>query len=332
MAILSRHRTLYLTAPALAVLFFAAQALASDGVDLIGTWHVLVHYRDDHSAHPDLERWDDRVWVFARSGSRLRWTEYPIVVFSDSSGRFEKLGTSRASRVLHAWEPNGKQLAEIRSGLQYNTRGSKSKTLRGSDAEGWASQRRSGAVSASVITYTENWIIEGMPALPVFTRNDVMGSARTENVEGVTQYATLEVEAGSDVLRGSFERDGSRHGRFRMMRSGEARVVEGSGKTQGERFLEAWGIPRRGASEAEVLQGVVDSLRAGGEVSRESRVELRGEIYEMLKEEMRARGENPKPYQQQLERLALQLEKMLLDEGRSVQEVLRMIEEGEIVP
>ncbi len=350
MAIVSRHRAMYLTTllatlarpisarlrlaacAALAALAWPAPSLAEDGVDLIGTWHVLVHYRDDHTVRPEQERWDDKVWVFERSGSRLRWTEYPIVVFTDSSGRFERLGTSGASRVLHAWEPNGGQLAEIHRGLQYNTRGSKSKALRGSDADGWASQRRSGAVSASVITYTENWIIEGMPARPVFTRNDVMGSARTENVEGVTKYATVEVDAGGDVLRGTFERDGSRHGTFRMMRSGEARVVEGSGKTQGERFLEAWGIPRRGASEAEALQGVVDNLRAGGEISRATRVELRGEIYEMLEKELRARGENPKPYQQQLEDLALQLEKMLLDEGRSVQDVLRMIEEGEIVP
>ena len=331
MAIVSRHRTLYLTA-LFAALAWPAPSLAEDDVDLIGTWHVLVHYRDDHTVRPEQERWDDRVWVFERSGSRLRWTEYPIVVFSDETGRFERRSTGQYARVLHAWEPNAKQLADIHSGLEYNTRGSKSKTLRGSDADGWASQRRSGAISASVITYTENWMIEGMPARPVFTRTDVMGSARTENVEGVTQYATDEVDAGGDVLRGSFERDGSRHGTFRMMRSGGARIVEGSGKTQGERFLEAWGIPRRGASEAEALQGVVDNLRAGGEISRATRVELRGEIYEMLEKELRARGENPKPYQQQLEDLALQLEKMLLDEGRSVQDVLRMIEEGEIVP
>ena len=264
MAIISRHRTLYLTAPvrwdfarlrlaaraalaALAVLFYAAPSLAGDGVDLIGTWHVLVHYRDDHTVHPERERWDDKVWIFERSGSRLRWTEYPLVVFTDETGRFERRSTGQYARVLHAWEPNEKQLAEIHRGLEYNMRGSKSKTLRGSDADGWASQRRSGTVSASVITYTENWIIEGMPARPVFTRTDVMGSARTENVEGITRYATVGVDAGGDVLRGTFERDGSRHGTFRMMRAGAVMVVKD--RTQSERQREVMGIAADTESE-----------------------------------------------------------------------------------
>jgi len=252
MAIISRHRTLHLTAllaacAVLAALAWPAPSLAEDGVDLIGTWHVLVHYRDDHTVHPDQERWDDKVWIFERSGSRLRWTEYPIVVFTDETGRFERRSTGQYARVLHAWKPNEKQLAEIHRGLEYNTRGSKSKTLRGSDADGWASQRRSGAVSASVITYTENWLIEGMPAWPVFTRTDVMGSARTENVEGVTRYATVGVDAGGDILRGTFERDGSRHGTFRMMRAGAVAVVKD--RTQSERQREVMGIAADTESE-----------------------------------------------------------------------------------
>ena len=60
-------------------------------------------------------------------GSRLRWTEYPMVIFGDGTGRFESLGTNRASRVLQHWEPNKAQRAEIASGLQVNSRGSKSK-------------------------------------------------------------------------------------------------------------------------------------------------------------------------------------------------------------
>jgi hypothetical protein len=116
---------------ALAVLFGAVSAGAEPSVDLIGTWHVLVHYRDDHTVRPEQERWEDKAWVFERSGSRLRWTEYPIVVFSDETGRFERRQTGQYARVLHAWEPNAKQLEDIRRGLEYNTRGSKSKTLRG---------------------------------------------------------------------------------------------------------------------------------------------------------------------------------------------------------
>jgi hypothetical protein len=79
-----------------------------------------------------------------------------------------------------------------------------------------------------------------MPARPVFTRIDVMGSARTENVEGVTKYTTVEVDAGGDVLHGTFERDGSRHGTFRLMRAGSVTVVKD--RTQSERQREVMGI------------------------------------------------------------------------------------------
>ncbi len=316
--------------------FGAAPAVAVEEVDLIGTWHVLVHYRDDHAHNSEAMRWDDRLWVFKRSGSGLRWLEYPIVVFGDKSGRFEHLGTSGAARVVHGWEPNPGQLKNIRAGLEFNTRGSKSKSLRGSEENGWSSQRRSHAASASVITYSETWTIDGMPNLPVFRRTDIMGSMRGENLEGATQYTTMEIEPGGNVLRGSFERDGSRHGTFRMMRAGAIQIVEGSGKTQGERFMEAfgatYGFSGSGSQGAEALQDTIDELRAAGEISRTTRMELRGEIVEWLEQGMRARGQSAKSFERQLEGLALRVEKELLDEGRSVQEVVKMIEKGELRP
>ena len=123
----------------LALVVAAAPLTRAEAVDLIGTWHVLVHYKDSAAEHPERERWEDRIWVFEKEGSRLRWTDYPIVVFSDQTGRFEQLGGNRASRVLHFWEPNAAQLAQIRGGLEINPRGSRSKTLRGAHAEGWNS-------------------------------------------------------------------------------------------------------------------------------------------------------------------------------------------------
>ena len=124
---------------ALALLMVAIPVKPAEAVDLIGTWHVLIHYKDSVTDHPERERWEDRIWEFEQEGSRLRWTDYPIVVFSDQSGRFEQLGGNRASRVLHFWEPSATQLAQIQEGLEINPRGSRSKTLRGSDAEGWSS-------------------------------------------------------------------------------------------------------------------------------------------------------------------------------------------------
>ena len=70
---------------ALATFAWAGTADASSGgeIDIEGAWYLLIHYRDDNSANPDVERWEDRVWVFERSGSRLKWRRYPIVVFDD---------------------------------------------------------------------------------------------------------------------------------------------------------------------------------------------------------------------------------------------------------
>lgn len=218
-----------LLALGLTALYAGASAHAEE-IDLEGTWYVLVHYKDDHAPNPDLERWDDRVWVFERSGKRLRWTEYPIVVFDDETGRFERRSTGQYARILHWWEPDGGQLADIRDGLQVNSRGSTSETLRGSDLDGWSSGRASRAASASIVTYDEVWSVEGLPSQPVFRQADFMGSGEG-GFEGATEYAATQVSNG--VISGRFGRDGSRHGTFRMMRAGQVGEVKGA-TTQAE--------------------------------------------------------------------------------------------------
>lgn len=210
----------------LLVALLGGTAQAAGSVSLPGTWYVLVHYKDDAASNPDEERWEDKVWVFEDQGRRLGWTEYPIVVFDDETGRFERRSTGQYARILHSWEPDAGQRADIADGLRVNTRGSKSKTLRGSDAQGWSSGRRQSAASASVITYEEVWSIEDLASLPVFTRRDYMGGGRTDSIEGAIRYTTTEVREGGDLLVGTFERDGSRHGTFRMMRSGAVGSLE----------------------------------------------------------------------------------------------------------
>jgi hypothetical protein len=196
------------------------QAPAIEGiVDLLGAWHVLVHYTDDNSTHPDQLRWHDRLWVFERSKGKLVWTEYPIVVFSDDTERFEQRAGGQYARVLGGWEPSEAQLGNIRAGLRTNSRGMKSKKLRGSDEEGWATHAKVRNTSASVITYQENWSVVFRAGLPQFEHHDVMGSARAESLEGVTRYA-VEARPAGGLLTGSYERDGTRRGRFWMRRSG----------------------------------------------------------------------------------------------------------------
>ena len=206
-----------------------AEATAADEVgklDLIGTWHVTVHYRDEASAVPEAERWDDKVWRFERRGSRLQWTEFPIVVFENREGRFE-VG-DRPVRVLHFWEPNEAQVAEIENGLRVNPQGAKAKGMRGSPARGYRSAGGLRPESSSVIGYSESWRVEGLPGKPVFTQSVVMGSARSEDMEGRTRYAAEVVSAEGNWVRGHFVRDGTRRGVFVLRRTGDA-ILLGSG-------------------------------------------------------------------------------------------------------
>ncbi len=278
MAELPRHRTLdlkrLLLAPLLTLLLLAPAAARAE-IDLVGTWHVLVHYTDDNTSHPDEMRWSDRVWVFEKKGSKLRWTEYPIVVFSDESGRFERRSTGQYARVLGAWEPSESQRRNIEAGLKINTRGSKKKSLRGSDAEGWHTTSRARAASASVITYQENWSIEGLLALPVILQEDVMGSGRSETMEGVARYETTAVEESGAVLVGRYERDGTRHGSFRMTRSGDVGMLEE--KSQSE--IQAQGV-RRGLETSQearkqARESIEEAIRPTGlQLTREQMDEL----------------------------------------------------------
>jgi hypothetical protein len=221
-----------------AILFAALCAAApAAALDLAGTWHVLVHYKDSSAHNPDAERWEDRVWVFERDGERLRWIDYPLVTFADESGRFERLGTNRASRVTHYWTPSPAQQAELEQGPKVISRGSKSKTLRGSDAQGWKStstQQR----SVAYITYEESWSVEGLGERPVFTRVDVLGGGGADESEGRTRYTTTEVDPSGKTLRGSFDRDGTRTGSFVLTRVGAIRTLSTEGPTPNEKAAE----------------------------------------------------------------------------------------------
>lgn len=220
-------------ATACLALFALLAPTAARAVDLVGTWYVLIHFTDDASDKPDLQRWDERVWRFERKGDALEWTEHTIVNFDDDTGRFVREG-GRLSRVLGAFEPSSTQLAEIQQGLEVSPRGMKTKRLRGSDALGWRSGGGATATGANVLTYVETWSIDGIGDRPVFTRLDTLGGGTAESLEGKTVYAA---QTATDAeLRGTFERDGARHGSFRMIRSGATSDVERGGKTPNEKL------------------------------------------------------------------------------------------------
>lgn len=213
---------------------FGAPGSRAEGVDLSGTWYVLVHYKDEVSGKPDAVRWEDRIWIFEKKGDQLEWKDYPIVVFDDDEGRFER-SRRGYSRVVGAWEPSPGQRSNIEQGLRINTRGSKTKTLAGSDAAGWKSQAAAQSPSANVVTYTETWGVRNAATKPVFLRNESLGSATLEALEGGTVFETENVAPAE--LRGRYDRDGTRKGTFRMVRSGPVQALE-SDKTPNEKQRE----------------------------------------------------------------------------------------------
>jgi hypothetical protein len=313
-----------------------APALALDADELVGAWHVLVHYKDAGTENSDAKRWEDRIWVFEKAGDQLRWTDYPIVVFDDDTGRFEKAGSGRLSRVLDYWEPNAAQQEQIKAGLAINSRGSRSKALSGSDAKGWSSAKRGGGYKSSrFITYEETWSIDGLPDKPRFERQDSMGSGGGEDFEGRTLYETATIEAGGDVLRGSFDRDGQRKGTFRLARTGAVHSVsEGGGKTaDGQQLKRAEFIGMLAPGLVELPGGrsetqwreAVESSRA-----KEERLALRAAIEEGLRSQL-VNPEDADSQRALLINLASELERLFVEDKKSLADLRKMMMEGEVM-
>ncbi len=196
------------------VIFFLGVGIAtavcadppSENFDFRGTWHLLVHYQDRAAEEPERWHWEDRVWVIESEGAALRWRDYPIVVFKDEAGRFEK---SRGGfhRVLHAWEPNEKQEREIRSGLKVNDRGARSKRLElvsradeASPTREAASAETSGQPEATVSTHAT-----GAVAAPSTAESQDLAAAKRDlGVRALrdepVRWASADAPAASSAL------------------------------------------------------------------------------------------------------------------------------------
>ena len=226
---------------ALSVSTLSASAARAE-LDLLGSWFVLIHYRDSQTANPDADRWADKVWKLEMKGSRLQWSEYPIVVFSDASGRFGAVAGNPRARMLVSWEPSPRQLQEIADGPRVNSRGSKTKSLRGSSKRGYESVGRATVASAMTVSYQETWSIENPSGLPVFTFEDSLGTSaalatgRGSAASGRTRYTTLEVSPDGNQISGSYTRDESKQGTFRLIRAGAPRALESDGRTPNEKL------------------------------------------------------------------------------------------------
>jgi hypothetical protein len=302
-------------------------------VDLAGTWYVLVHYQDSQSNNPEAWRWEDRVWRFRPDGDRLEWTEFSIVVLQDESGRFERLGGSRAARVVAAWEPSPAQLADIQDGLEVNSaRGVKTKTLHADDG-GWSSGGSPLGEGAAVLTYSETWKIADADGKPVFVREDALGGASAETMEGRTEYRTEEIATDGTEISGRFERDGTRIGRFRLIRSGDASAVGSSDQSERMRKVLLDRAVQDGVvSQEEVAAAFAAQVELGEGAAVADRAQARRQIRDGIEAAIRAQGEDPRLLQPQVESLTRKVERLLFDEGKSLAEVQRLLETGQLQP
>lgn len=314
---------------ALALLSALAVAREARAFEPDGVWYVLVHYQDSETVKSERWRWDDRVWSFVRKGDRLEWTEYPIVEFTDNSGRFEAVRGGRAVRVLGKWEPSPHQLADIQDGLAANTRGVKTKTLR-SEAGGtaWTSGEGAGADSALVITYSETWKIEGLPEAPTFSRDDSMGSATTESMSGRTIYKTETIGTNGDTLEGSFERDGTRTGRFKLIRS--APVGSVARHTQAERQKLAFQRSMDTASDADIAQMFAGQVELPAAAADPDRATARAAIRGAVETAVKASGNDPADASMLIDRMSRTIERALLDDGKSLEDVQKLLATGQL--
>jgi hypothetical protein len=255
----------------------------------------------------------------------MLWSEYPVVLFRDASGRFERADGGRDSRVLHAWQPSDAQRAEIRAGLAVGPTGARSKSLRAVPGGGWESVGDARPRSASVIGYHERWRIAGTPEHPSFSREDVLAGGRAETVQGSTLYATETASASGDEMSGRFDRDAVRVGRFWMWRSGA--IAEPGSSPVSPPPPSLFGAPGSEARER------LERLLAEAAPDAERRSEIRHVIRELVREHLD--GERSGPRRQadgdsrdRVEDMTRRIEGLLLDEGRSLDEVSAMLADG----
>jgi hypothetical protein len=303
-------------------------AVPAAAFDPVGTWYVLVHYRDLRSAQPEQDQWEDRLWVVEREGEALRFREYPAVRFDDESGRYEMQGEIR-SRTLGAWEPSDGQRREIAAGLAPDPYGAREKRLRPTPA-GFSSAK-SRFDSARVVGFESTVEIDLAGAAPRISVSDTLGSsAAASGIEGRTQYAGERVAEDGSVA-GRYDRDGKRVGTFVMMRSGVSK--------DGEPPVRAAEEPARDVALARLFRTLGGELANSDALPERAspadpaaRAALLARIRAEVERLFADQGNDPRAHAPMLARLAEAIERAYTEEGRSRAEIGRLVADGALRP
>ena len=185
---------------------------------LLGDWYVLIHFEGRPEGETESPQWEDQIWTIKASKENLRWTIFPHVEMKRTRGRYQERSDGLVALSPGPWSPDAQQWEEIRSGLKTDPYSSRSKTLRPSGPDAWRSSGRLRSASASMVGYHELWQIRFEGHLPVFSRVDSMGSARTDVLDGQTRFITEARDSDEGEWVGRYQRGEAFQGRFRMVR------------------------------------------------------------------------------------------------------------------
>jgi hypothetical protein len=313
---------------ALGVALLCAGPAAAE-FDPVGTWYVLVHYRDLRSAQPDQVQWEDRLWVIEREGEGLRFREFPAVRFDDEGGRYERAGEV-AARTLGAWEPSEAQRREIAAGLAADPYGAREKRLRRTEA-GFSSAK-SRFDSARVVGFESTVEIDLAGAqAPRFVVSDTLGSsAAAQGLEGRTEYRG-EAVAPDGSVAGRFDRDGRGVGTFVLLRSGAARGDAAPVRTEREpsRELAYDRMYRTLGRELAISEALPERANPADAAGRAALLALvRGEVERLFADQ----GNDPRAHAPLLAKLAEAIARAYTEEGLRREEIGKGLESGALRP
>jgi hypothetical protein len=118
-----------------------------------------------------------------------------------------------------------------------------------------------------------------------------------------------------------------------MIRSGDTEKVRGSGLTQSQRLMQMFASQAGVNLSNEQILALADGrIQPGTPVSEELRADARAQIRRTVEDSIRQQGEDPARFRPQIDSLTGKIEKLIFEEGKSLEEVQRMLGAGELLP
>lgn len=189
--------------------------------DLSGDWYVLVRFKDSTSEDKSIEKFKDFAWSIEQTPNTLTWEWYPYVVFDDDT---EQIRRHAMMNFLH-WTPTEDQWKALELSLPVSARAMQRKRMKGNPSEGFRSLPPLASGGFNTLTFSRQWEVRYSPEkVNVVIVDSLSGSGGLEGMDEAIVY-TIDQRVSPTELRGTY-REGTKSGRFRMVKSHERKVVK----------------------------------------------------------------------------------------------------------